>query len=250
PQFDTVKLKDNKIQVNARVLITSFDTAQYTIPPFKFAVGKDTFESNSLLFKVIQPFEVDTVSWEIRDIKPIYQPKTNWLLIIGVALAMLLVGVVAAWFIFKLNKKIKIKQEEKAVEAIITPQQAAEIALRELERIYQEKLWKSGKNKEYYTDLTGVLRQYIAQRYGIDAMEMTSDEILENLHHQVQIEQSAEKSLQQILRLADLVKFAKWKPASDEHDLSLKNAFAFVRETMLQIMQEETKTTDETDENS
>jgi len=70
--------------------------------------------------------------------------------------------------------------------------------------------------------------------FNINSMEMTSEEILIHLK-ELRMEQKATYlGLQQILKLADLVKFAKWNATPDEHELSLMNAYLFVNQTKIE----------------
>ena len=73
------------------------------------------------------------------------------------------------------NKPIirKIKVEPK-----LPPHQAA---MKEIERIKTEKVWQKGQSKEYYTELTDAIRTYIKDRFGFNALEMTSSEIIDQL---------------------------------------------------------------------
>ena len=86
-----------------------------------------------------------------------------------------------------------------------------EQAIKELDEIKQQKLWQQGRSKEYYTLITDTLRKYIEERFGINAMEMTSGEILELIRKNSEA-QSVYDNLRQILQLADFVKFAKMNP--------------------------------------
>ena len=105
-----------------------------------------------------------------------------------------------------------------------------EQAFHELDKIKQQKLWQQGRNKEYYTSVTDTLRKYIVERFGISAMEMTSAEILSIIRRENEAD-SAYDSLQQVLLLADFVKFAKFSPLPDENELSMMNAYLFVNQT-------------------
>jgi hypothetical protein len=103
--------------------------------------------------------------------------------------------------------------------------------LQKLDKIRDEKLWQRGRDKEYHTEVTDVLREYIQGNTGIDAPDMTSYELLgalDNLRHE---NKTAFQTLNKILQLADLVKFAKWRPLPDENEQSLKDAYFFVNET-------------------
>ena len=111
---------------------------------------------------------------------------------------------------------------------------AHEVALSHLDKIKNEKNWQQGRSKEYHTELTDVLREYIERVFDIKSLEMTSEEILEHLKLLKKERNSAYQGLTQILRLADLVKFAKWNATPDEHELSLMNAYLFVNQTKVE----------------
>jgi len=117
------------------------------------------------------------------------------------------------------------------------------VALRELERIREEKPWlDSSKLKIFYSDVSDTLREYIEERYAINAMEYTTDETLRSFKRQKNL--LTEKSFSQlkdILTLADLVKFAKYQPLADDHNLTLMNAFFFVNDTKVEDRKTEIK---------
>lgn len=225
---DTINLEDGKIQITSNIIISSFDSAVYYIPPFQFVAGTDTFETNPLSLKVLS-VPVDTVNQPLYDIKPIYNAPINWAQVALVAFIVLLIAA-GAFFLYKYIIKKK-KNEALAPEekTILIP--AHELALSELDRIKHEKLWQQAKLKEYYTDVSTVLRQYIELRYQIPALEMTSDDLIDRLEIMRELEKQDKLLLKQVLKLADLVKFAKWTPDFNEHDLTLNNAYEFVKNT-------------------
>ena len=100
-----------------------------------------------------------------------------------------------------------------------------------LEKIKEEAIWKENKIKEYYSDITDTVRLYIEERFGINALELTSDEIIHVFKSQV-VDSESKAKLYQILTLSDFVKFAKQIPIEAEHTLTLNNAFDFIKGTM------------------
>jgi hypothetical protein len=112
------------------------------------------------------------------------------------------------------------------------------IALRELEHIKQEKLWQKGEVKTFHSHLTDVLRDYIEDRYGIPAPEQITSEILESLKSVDLSDDKVLVKIQQVLDLADRVKFAKMEPLPDENALALKNAYFFVNQTKYETPQQ------------
>ena len=121
------------------------------------------------------------------------------------------------------NKPIirKVKVEPK-----LPPHQ---LAMQEIERIKNEKVWQKGEPKEYYTELTDTLRVYIKERFGFIALEMTSSEIIDKLLEMK--DKEAISDLRELFQTADLVKFAKHNPMMNENDANLINAIDFINET-------------------
>jgi len=239
-KIDTVKSQDGHILVKQLYLVTAFKDSLLYIPPFPFVLNGDTVWSKSLSLKVIQPFKIDTASNSIADIKPVLDPKFNWLNLLFIILLVLVIhGIII--LIFAVYKKYFKKQPDlnsKEMKLLLPPYV---VALSQLDKIKQEKPWQQGRSKEYHTELTDIVREYIERVFNINSMEMTSEEILEHLKN-LKVEQKiAFTGLKQILQLADLVKFAKWNANPDEHELSLSNAYLFVNHTHV----EETKPTEE-----
>jgi hypothetical protein len=223
---DTIKLDNDLEQINIDYLITGFDEGLYYIPPFPIVSQSDTFYSNPLSLK-IATMQVDTVSKAFYDIKPVLKPKfvlADYIYILVIIWIVLVILAVIIYFIFFKKKKVKTIFKKKPE---VLPHTKALAALEEVKR---KKLWQQGFNKEYYTEITDILRTYLYERFGINAQEMTSDEILTSIKkfHEAQ---SAYDNLKQILKLSDLAKFAKFSPLPDENDLSYINAGLFVSQT-------------------
>ena len=129
-----------------------------------------------------------------------------------------------------------IKRKKKGKPLFTFPSKPKEpahiIALRELDRIKSEKMWQKDKIKQYYSEVTQVLRTYIEERFEIPAMEQTSDETIESFRmRKEQISEKQFMNLSRILTVADLVKFAKYKPLPDDDNLTLVDSYFFVNET-------------------
>jgi hypothetical protein len=226
---DSSVIENNRLLIKQDILITSFDSALYLLPPLKVIDGLDTVYSNQVALKV-STIPVDTDNPEdFFDIKEVWKPPFvladyyPW--IFGILITLFLICV-AGYIIQRVrNQKplVPFRRE--------TPQLPPhEQAIMELNRIKQRKLWQQGRSKEYYTSITEILRRYIVARFGINAMEMTSGEILDIIKRNNEAD-SVYENLKQILQLADFVKFAKWNPLPDENDLSMMNACLFVNQT-------------------
>ena len=104
--------------------------------------------------------------------------------------------------------------------------------MQEIERIKSEKVWQKGQSKEYYTELTDAIRTYIKNRFGFNALEMTSSEIIDKL--QDISDKESIKDLMFLFQTADLVKFAKHSPLMNENDMNLVNAVEFINNTKVE----------------
>ena len=123
------------------------------------------------------------------------------------------------------NDKNKDKDKDKEKQRL-APHKAA---MMKIQQIKEEKIWQSEDSKEYYTQLTDTLRQYINERYGFNAMEMTTSEIIEHL--QEVNDENAIAELRELFETADLVKFAKYSTLINENDRNLVNAIEYINST-------------------
>ncbi|MDR3128647.1 MAG: hypothetical protein LBU03_00100 [Tannerellaceae bacterium] len=241
--WDTSAVENGRVTMRQELRVTSFDSSLYLLPPIVAVDLNDTVFSNQEALKVSTVPDVDIAHPEnFYDIKTLWEPPFVWKDYLGYLLWFLLALTLGGvtWYGIKYWRRRKSLLPEKDEPKI----PAHERALKALEEIKQQKLWQQGKNKEYYTGVTDTLRHYISERFDMDAMEMTSGEILDGIHG-VHDADSVYRNLEQVLTLADFVKFAKKIPLSDENDLSMKNAFLFVEETKVTLpLAEEAKTTD------
>lgn len=186
---------------------------------------------------VVLDVEVDTsANAEIRDIADIERvPYTFWEVFrwVLLALAVLAVGFLA-WWLYTHRRKI---QEVLGTAEPVDTRTPEQRALDTLEALRNQKLWQSGKVKEYHTELTDAVRRFIEESTTIRATDMTSDETVEEIENlKLKIETSL---LEDIFRTADLVKFAKSEPLPHEHDRSMANAVEFVKQMWQQVKPQE-----------
>ena len=236
---DTISLKDGRMQYDQYLTVTSFEDSLFYIAPLPFVSGDDTVWSDGLTLNVVQPFEMDTTDMAITDIKGVYKaPVWWWGIFRWVLLVVLLAGVgVAGYYLITYLQRRKL--EEAGNEVVTEPlRPAEEVALEKLDAIKEKKIWQQGQVKEYYTQLTDVVREYIARRFEVSSVEQTSDETLRDIRPLLSERKDLYDQLRKMLTLADLVKFAKWSTTPDENELSLRNAYAFVRETTIKSLED------------
>ena len=229
--IDTV-LKGEQLKLSRRLIITSFDSGYFEVPGMEFGFG---MEGDTLLYssrtasKYLQVYtpEVDT-SQAFKEIRgPIAEPYTfmevlPWVL--GGLMVIFIIGL-AIWFFVRWKKN---KPVFAAKPKPLRPPH--EVALEKLEELRLAKVWQMGKLKEYHSQLTDVVREYADRRFGFDAIEMTTDEIMNELKEHAVNEGALEK-IRLAFELSDLVKFAKAQPTALENDLSLSHCVDFVNET-------------------
>lgn len=224
--------------------ITCFDSGSYRIPPYWFGLNMngaiDSIPSNGVTLNVYS-MQIDTTKGP-ADIKMPYGAPLTLKEVTPYILGVILIGAIIFFLLYS------IKRKKKNQPIFMRPQKPKEpahiVALRELDRIKSEKIWQQGKNKQYYSELTDTLREYIEDRFGIRAMEQVTDEILDSFRIQKNLlSNKSLANLSQILQIADLVKFAKYTPLPDDDNLSLVNAYFFINETK----KEEVKKNNEAD---
>lgn len=204
-------------------VITSFEPGEHYIK-----LGTD----DSLLV-VITDVEIDSATAELRDIAPIERvPYTFWEIFRWVLLA-LGVGALAfgIWWLLTHRKEVHEALTKSEPVDTRTPE---ERALQTLEKLRQERLWQSGRVKEYHTRLTDAVRQFIEESIGIRATEMTSDECVNALMCK-SVSADATTLLRSIFGIADMVKFAKSEPSAHEHERAMDEAVRFVQEMWQQV---------------
>jgi hypothetical protein len=229
-KIDTLLDIDNNIKSYSQsLIITSFDSGYYAIPPAKFTINEKVLESQAQLLTVLT-LPIDTANAKIYDIKPPIDTKFgiwDWILynklnLLGI---LLLIGLIIL-LIYLLTKKQNIP-----VPKVIKPKVPAHIiALEKLNQLADQKLWQNNKTKLFYISISEILREYLENRYKILALEQTTEEIMMSIKY-FEIEEISRSKLRQVLMLSDLVKFAKENPLPNENEASLNNAFEFVHQT-------------------
>lgn len=246
---DTLKLENKEREkLSQSYFITSFDSGVHQIPSFffklKFDRMLDSVATKALAFQVFT-MKIDTTKGPV-DIKPPYSAPVSLKEVTPYILGIILIAAIL-FFIF-----YYIKWKKKNVPLFRKPEKPLEpahiIALRELDRIKAQKLWQSEKIKQYYSEVSDTVRTYIENRFDIQAMEQTSAETIGVFKQSKElIDGTSLDQIQHILSLADLVKFAKYKPLPDDNNLTLMNAYFFVNQTKKAEIKTPEKSVNESD---
>jgi len=230
--FDTVT-DGNKVELSQHLTLTCFDEGNYVFPPIPFYDADSVLLAQTQeIYLEVRTIEVDTLS-PIKDIKEPLAAPVTWKEIllyggISLAAAAVITGIILLIRFFTRKKSPIAKEKEK-------PKTPAHIlALEALNKLWNKKLCMAGHIKEHYSELSDIIRTYIENRWDISAMEMVSSEILTSLEN-ANIPLAQMKKLEQMLYLADMVKFAKSHPLPDENALHHQNMVEFVEKTKITI---------------
>tara|TARA_B100000945_G_scaffold303754_1_gene288635 strand:+ start:1404 stop:2261 length:858 start_codon:yes stop_codon:yes gene_type:complete len=206
--------------ISQEIYITAWDSGTFYIPPINFSKNN---ESNDLILNVKTIILEENAT--LKDIKePIKEPigihdVWKWLIII-----ILIFGIIL------LIKKHLFKEKEIQEKKIITKKIAIDIiAINALNELEKKQLCQEGKVKEYYSSISEIIRRYIGERFNFIALELTKYEILDNLHNKVNKIQLT--NIDKLLHRADLVKYAKNQPSSEENIESINIAKKIIETT-------------------
>jgi len=226
--IDTVILED-KMELSQSFTITSFDEGNYVFPPILFYdIDSVLLAQTQAVYLQVGTVEVDTLL-PVKDIKEPLSAPVTWKEIllygsISLGAVAILVGIILLIRFFTRKKSpIAIAKEKPKIPAHL-------LALEALQKLWQKKLYATGHVKEHYSELSDIVRTYIENRWDISAMEMVSSEIIISLEN-CNLPSAQMNKLEQMLYLADMVKFAKAHPLPDENGLHYQNMVEFVENT-------------------
>lgn len=229
---DTVEVEQGMVMFVRQYILTSFDENLYAIPPVEVNVNGKEYKGNQLALKVVDVENVDTLHpnqfFPSKDVQDNPFQWSDWSGSFWMSIIVLLLAVLAYYLFIRLKENKPIITRIRIIKKLLPHQKA----MGEIEKIKAEQMVTSENQKEYYTKLTDTLRQYIVERFGFNAMEMTSSEIIQHLRESG--DQKMIDELKELFNTADLVKFAKYQTLINENDLNLVNAIHFIDQTKLE----------------
>lgn len=233
--LDTISIKNGIKELEARLLLTSFDSGYYKLPLMVALTPQgDTIYLDSPFLDVTN-IQIDTADFVMHPIKgQMRYPITFKELLPWIALGLVVIA--AAYLLYRYIKYRRENKDFFGKPVVKDPPHI--IALRALDKLRSEKLWQNGKEKLFYTGITDTLREYIEARYKVSAMEKTSGEIMQSLQDK-DIEEKYYKELDELFKTADLVKFAKYIPQVHENEEAIPVAVRFVNSTFEQSLEDE-----------
>lgn len=249
-EADTSDIKNGRVEIRQDLTLQSFDSGTYILQPIRYVQGNETISSNKLVLKVI-PVPVDTLTaiHDYADVADVDRKLIDYLpdfiadygLWILAVILLLLLGYLTV-------RRLMSGKKAAAEKTVVIP--PYEQAINALESLRSDKLCEQGREKEFYTRLTDILRQYLHGRFGINAMEMTSTQI----RHTIQANEEtrlSKRNMDRVLEIADFVKFAKVRPLPDDNIMAFNSAMQFVEDTKPQPevteTENDTTTTDQSE---
>jgi hypothetical protein len=218
------------------LVVAKYDSGDAVVPPIPFAllragVPDSTIISSNPVPLTVSTVQVDTTK-EIRDLKPVVDIPLSWqeiLLYAGITLVVAALAYLAWWY------WRKRKARRGAPEEVKITRPAHLIAFEQLAHLKDKKLWQQGMVKEFYSEVTEIFRRYLENRYAMMAMEETTDEIMGGLRH-LRFPDQMLGTAENILRRADLVKFAKYLPVPAENEEMITVVHELVDKTKIVAM--------------
>ena len=230
-QLDTVgvKKKAGLMDVEASVILAPFEEGVYRLPDIPVVRELPDGQVDTLIFKGLEldvrTMPVDTAAFKPHDIKgQIRYPVTFKEIALYVGIVLIAAGIIAliVWLIVRRRRRLSGEGVVKDPPYIV--------ALRKLDRYRGNRLWAPEKQKQFYSGVTDVLREYIAGRFGVGAMEMTTAEIFDGLKDSGIAPELMDET-KELFLTSDLVKFAKMTVSDDENVKAVPTAVRFVTAT-------------------
>lgn len=231
---------DSNVIVKQQLTLMTFDTGQVQVPPIALKYAR-SFDDPNRLKAYTDPIDlysttiaVDTTLAYKPIVEPIAAPVQMkevfpWIL----AVLLLALAAFGIWY-WRRHRKTKVDADGNIVRGPVIP--PYDKAVGDLENLRQQKLWQSGKVKEYYSSLTDIAREYIEGQFGVNAVEMTTDDILEEIKP-LHFSQETYDKLKDTMEVADLVKFAKYSSSNLESENAMNSMTEFVNESYEQYKQ-------------
>lgn len=260
--IDTIKVEGRRLHLRKRYRLAVMETGDMNLRPSILYFEKnrelpDTlYAQDTLRLNVARYEDLDTLSFLVADpmsqqgfkvdsLRAATELRTEGIntqkdlpfklieirdyIIYGIV-ALIILGLLV-WLIATLLYRYMRRRES---EVRVAPKLPAHVvANKALVELNNRKLWQNGKYKQYYTALTSIIRVYISDRWGVGALELTTDEIIEALSS-VEMPRDSRMALVAMLRTADMVKFAKMEPEAEENEQNFIRAYYFVENTKLQ----------------
>ena len=235
---------DSNVIVKQQLTLMTFDTGQIQLPAVGLTYAQ-SFDDPMRLQAFTEPIDLYATTMVVDTLqpyKPIVEPIAApiqmkevfpWLL----AVLLLALAVFGVWY-WRKHRKTKVDAEGNIIRGPVIP--PYDKAVGDLKRLREEKMWQSGKVKEYFSSLTDIAREYIEGQFGVNAVEMTTDDILNEIKP-LHFKKETYDKLKDTMEISDLVKFAKYSASALESDTALTSMTEFVNESYAYYQEQQAK---------
>lgn len=228
-QLDTVRTSKSGMDIRGSVVVSPFEEGRYVLPGIAVRRTLPGGRTDTLLFNPaeldVKTIPVDTATFEINDLKGQMRYPLKLIEVLPWLGGVVLLFGLAFLIVWLLRRNVPVGT------ALRRDEPPYMTALRALDRYKDEKYWAPDRQKAYYSGITDILKTYIDRRFGVDAPEMTTDELFDALKSCEGIKPEVWTETRGLFELADFVKFAKHVATRDENLRSLSTAVGFVTST-------------------
>jgi len=222
----------NKKKITRSYVLEPFLSGDYIIPPMEVKFrktgageGEDhSIKTSEITVKVKSLLPSDMKDMKLNDIKPPVAYPRDYRLWLWIGAGALVVTAIALTVFFFLRRR-----KNGDVQAVLLPPH--ELAYRDLDALAAENLVERGEVKLFYYRISGILRRYIENRFGLRAPEQTTEEFLSGLDKDSALPADYRPLLRTFLKNCDLVKFAEFMPENEEIERAFESCRAFIRGT-------------------
>ena len=218
--------------IRGSIVLAPFEEGLYHLPPIPVLRGTDTLLFEGLDMEV-KTMPVDTATFQIHDIKGQMRYPLTFREVLPWIGGLLLLSAL----VFLAVRLVQRRRRETGAGKPKDP--AYIVALRELDKWRGDKFWAPDKQKAYYSGITDALKNYIEDRFGVDAPEMTTAELFDALRQVEDLPAELREELREVFECADFVKFAKHTASQEENARALPTAVRFVTSTYQTVLEEE-----------
>jgi hypothetical protein len=237
PGSEERRVDGTRDRILKNYVLTCFDTGRMAVVlKVRYRVPGDTtihFAATPPVSVTIRSIPVDT-SKAYLDIKDVVDvPLTLWEILAYIGLMLLVLAVL--WYALRRYLRQPVEEPPVIVRTYVQP--AYDAALARLQALEKDRLWERGEHKAYQSALTEIVREYIERRYHVPALEQVTSEIVRGVA-MMGVEPAEVVKLEQMLRIADMAKFATYTPVPQEHVLGLRIAYEFLEHTKPAVPEE------------
>jgi len=224
-KIDTIKNK-NSITYRQTLMVTAWDSGYHLISPISILVNGNELKSNPLLLHYKFPKLIQQAP--IKPIKAQMDTPFTFAEIEVIVYSLIIGFIVLCGLIVAILYFIR-KRNHKKIEKIIPQKPLIETLTERYNILKSEKIWLKNKEKEFHSELSSILNEYLQFKYKVRSIESTSHETIQQIIA-LGIDKNIIKDIKHILNFSDMIKFAKQKGVNSQHEEALEILYSFLKQ--------------------